>query len=181
MNFFEMLVMSRKMSFQEGKVTLYGQDITIFPIQSIVQYIYEVAGNSLSAKDLYHTSKDAMLEYREYLRKAAAEKDLANWICETLNLYGQGKLTYQTPDMAPIGTLTLENSPFANELQEKTKLPVDNIFRGIIAGVTSSISGRDLDALEVECHATGSINCKIIVDTKEILSDKFALLCDQQI
>jgi hypothetical protein len=181
MNFFDMLLMSRKMTFEEGKITLYGQEILIFPYLPLMEHVAQIGNDVKSIKNMYLLAKDSMLENKEGIIKSYKTAGNVNWICETINLLGHGKIKYEDPPTGPTGMIILENSTLAKDLIGKVNNPVDYILRGIIAGIISAILDKDVDAVETECCANGSDNCKIFVDLKEKLVNKFPVLCEQQV
>lgn len=182
MNFFEMLVMSRKLSFIDGKVSLYGQEISIYPSRSIMDYILLINEDSELVESVYATAKQSMLEYRAELIKAYNPSKSITWIINTINLYGLGKVEYtgSNPNL-PIGEMTAENSPFVQYLKGKVDKPVDSVLKGLIAGMVSAILDSNYDVIELECQATGSSKCKFVLDTKENLVSKFPIECQNQI
>ena len=181
MNFFEMLVLSQKLSFSDGRVTFYGQDILIFPVLSIMGYIDLIGNSTESTKEVYYMVKESMLENKQNLKKAYKPSDGVNWIYNTLNLYGLGKVSFGTSTIPPTGEIFVENSPFANGLNGKVNAPIDHILRGIIAGMVSAIFDNDYDVIEVECCVIGSNRCKLILDSKENLSKNFPSFCKNQV
>lgn len=173
MNFFEMLVLSKKLSFADGKVSFYGQDISVYPLQSVVEYTGLINKDSESVKFTYITAKNSMIEYKQNIASAYNQSDTKKWIVETVNLYGLGEIQFDTSSSQLTGGITVENSPFAQNLKGKIDRPVDHILRGIIAGITSVVSNIDYDVIELKCETTGNTNCKLVLDNKEALIQKF--------
>lgn len=181
MNFFEMLMVSKKIAFIDGRVTFYGQDISIFPPEGFVEYMIQVNNNTEDIKILYSTAKKAMLEYKQNLIDAYKQVNDKEWVCNTMNLYGHGKIKYEDSSNILTGTLILEDSFLAEELKNRTKGPVDHILRGMVAGIISSISDRDIDVIEIECQANGKDKCKLVANSEENLKKEFSVLYEEQI
>jgi predicted hydrocarbon binding protein len=169
------------MTFEEGKVTFYGQDVLIIPYIPIMEYMAQISNDTESTKIIYSMTKEAMLENREGIIKVYKASGDSDWICNTINLFGQGKIKYENSATEPIGVIILENSISAKDIKYTTKYPIDHILRGIIAGIVSVVLDKDIDAIETMCCATGSSNCKFFIATKEDIENKFAILYKQQI
>lgn len=181
MNFFEMLVLSKKLSFADGKVSLYGQEISIYPARSMMDYVRTISEDVESVKLIYATAKESMLEYREELSKAYDKSNGKDWLISTINLYGLGKIQYSTDSRALEGEITVENSPYSQYLKGSVKRPIDDVLRGVIAGTVSAVLGADYDALETECEALGSQKCKLIIGKNDSLKSGFASIAGSQI
>lgn len=182
MNFFEMLVLSRKMEFKDnGEVTLYGQGIVVLPDALMVEYLLQIDNEPEWKKTLYSTAKEAMLEFKGNFIKAYNSSGGSNWICDTVNLLGQGKIKYENTTKAPLGTILIENSPTAKNLKGNVKMQTDHVLRGILAGIISAVLEKDIDVIESDCVATGGTVCKLIVDYKENLKSNFPAFYEQQV
>jgi predicted hydrocarbon binding protein len=60
--------------------------------------------------------------------------------------------------------VTVEDSPIAFALQNKSLKPVDHFLRGVIAGIFSNVFHSNVDCLEIKCVSNGSIqNCEFVV------------------
>ncbi|MDE1851359.1 MAG: 4-vinyl reductase [Candidatus Micrarchaeota archaeon] len=181
MNFFEMLIMSRKMAFQDGTVTLYGENVLIFPAPSIIKYICLTGTDPKNAKELYHMAKESILERRGNINSTGNSEADVSWVIDTVNLYGLGKLHYQeTAGTAPAGIIIVENSPFSNSPDCMVGAPMDHILRGILAGMASAVFNKELEAVETECRVVGSSVCKIALDTKENLMKRYPAMYKAQ-
>lgn len=182
MNFFEMLIMSRKMTFADGVVTLYGGNVLIFPAPSIIKYICMTGTDQRNAKELYHMAKESILENRAGMVGTGKPETDVSWMIETANLYGLGKLHYQEASATiPAGIIIVEDSPFENGPYSRKGTPMDHVLRGILAGMASVLFNKDFDAVEIECGvATGSPACKIALDTKANLMEKYPELYKTQ-
>lgn len=172
MNFFEMLVMSRKLSFSDGRVTFYGQDIMIFPTTSLMDYFGLLIDDADETKEVYSAVKESMVDSKDSLKNAYNASDAVGWISNTVNLYGLGQITF-SDQKAPIGEIIVTNSPFVESLKGKSKSPVDHVLRGIIAGLTSAVFDNDYDALETACRASGDQGCRFVLDLNANLRKNF--------
>lgn len=181
MNFFEMLMLSKKMSFENGTVKLYGQNIIIFPPQSIAEYVVSINDNKELIRDLYNTAKKAMVEYGEVISEDYKASHDINWVCDYVNLFGQGRIVYEDITKAPTGTILLENSLYFEGFKNKLNSPVDHIMRGIIAGILSAIFNKNFDAVETECVAMDYSICRFVVDYSDVLKKRFSGIYDTQI
>lgn len=180
MNFFEMLVLSKKLSFADGSVSLYDQSISVYPVQSIMAHILAISTDVDSVKSLYSIEKDAVLEYGDTIKKHAVSAN-TEWIVNTINLYGLGKIQYVTKESDISGKLTLENSPFVQYLNGKTTAAVDIILRGIIAGTVSAVLDANYDVIEIQCQTSGNQGCEFAIDVKEKLLSQFQQICAAQL
>ncbi|MGI0100199.1 MAG: V4R domain-containing protein [Candidatus Micrarchaeaceae archaeon] len=173
--------MSRKMVFEDGLVTFYGEGVLIFPAPSIIKYTAMINDEPEYTKSLYQTAKESVLEYKQNLLKECGSNDHKKFIIDTIKLYGLGKIGYEIDSAEPTGMIMLENSPFASNDSGKANNPIDHILRGLIVGMVSAIFDREFDMIEIECRASGGNNCKFLLDSSDELIKKFPLLCANQI
>ncbi|MDE1865615.1 MAG: 4-vinyl reductase [Candidatus Micrarchaeota archaeon] len=179
MNFFEMLTLSKKLSFVDGRVLLFNQGISIYPARSMMNYMKLINNDPDSIKLIYSMAKQSMMDHKQDLLTAHDPSNAVSWVINTINLYGLGKMEYLSKTLE--GEITIENSPFVENLKGTVSVPVDNITRGIIAGIVSSISNFDYDVIELNCAAVNGDKCKLIIYKKENLLSKFPLECKSQI
>ena len=76
---------------------------------------------------------------------------------------GWGHLRFEGIASSPMRVL-LENSQEASWLGPSDK-PVCHLYAGIVAGYTSAICGKELNAREVECRAAGAPHCIFEIET----------------
>jgi len=170
------------MEFKDnGDVTLYGQSIVVLPDALMVEYILNINNDPDWKKVMYQTAKEAMLEYKPNFIKVYNPSSGPVWVCNTVNLLGQGKIQYAAGANGLIGTILLENSPTARGLKGNVNEPTDHIMRGIIAGIVSSVLDMDIDVVEVECAAAGGAICELIVGSSNDIKNKFADIYAKQI
>lgn len=182
MNFLEMLLMSRKLTFDEGKVSLYGKSILILPASPFFEYIATINSDTDMIQYLYATEKKALIaEYEESFSRSYNASDSATWICDNINLYGYGRIRYDDAKTAPYGKITLENSPFTIRLRGVTGKPVDHILRAIIAGTVSAITHKDTDVIETNCSVGEGNVCSMQVGERGELMSQFPELFKTQI
>ena len=177
MNIFEMLMLSRKLAFEDGRVTLYGQGIAIFPTPSLAEHLAQMSNDPASTKLVYRMAKESMLDSKQDLINAHNASKDKNWLCEMINLYAHGAAAYEDP--AKEGVIILADSPFSSSLTGKVNGPVDHIVRGLIAGIASAISNKDIDVLEIECGVDGK--CKFTLGEKKNLMSKYPSIGNSQI
>ena len=181
MNLLDALLMSRKMKFEDGSITLYGESVAILPLEGFIMYASKIASDKSTTKILYSTMRNSMLEQRNKLNAESKDNDPSGWICNSINLYGFGKMRYEKPLSSQNRTMILECSPFVKILKGKSSAPVDHIVRGALAGIASIATGQELHALETDCAVSGRENCRFILDSKEKLVNEFRELCEMQI
>ena len=181
MKLLDALLISKKLKFEDGSITLYSDGVTILPLDGFIMYIEEVSNDTSVTKSLYSTMRNSMLEQRQRLMAEVDRSNAAEWLCASINLYGYGKVKYEKPTDLITGTLILNGSPFAKVLKSKSAIPVDHIIRGAIAGIASAITGQDLHAVETLCAVSAQNNCQFVLDSKEKLTKEFGELCKQQI
>lgn len=169
MNFFEMLMLSKRLKFEDGKVEFYGQNVLIIPTISMARYLVEVNKSDELAGMLYSNARDAVLENKREIAKAYDSADAKAWLEHTLNIYSQGRVHFDKLSEDLTGTLVLEDSCIADGTEGKADNAADHILRGIIAGVVSSLSGCDMDAIELSCRAKGDNECRLVISKREDL------------
>lgn len=181
MNLLDALLMSRKLKFEDGSIALYGDNVTILPLEGFIMYAGEISDDMPATKLLYSTMRNSMLEQRQKLTTESKNSNFSEWICDSVNIYGYGKIKYEKPAETPKGVLILNDSPFVKILKGRSSNPVDHIVRGAIAGISSAITGQDLHVLETDCAVSGRNSCKFVLDSKDKLAADFEELFKQQI
>jgi predicted hydrocarbon binding protein len=181
MNLLDTLLMSRKLKFEDGSIILYGDSVAILPLEGFIMYANKISNDKSATKMLYSTMRNSMLEQSHKLTVEAKNPDLSEWICDSINIYGYGKLRYEKPSSNKDMSMILEGSPFAKILKGKSFAPVDHILRGALAGIASIATGQELHAIETDCAVLSGENCRFILDSKEKLVNEFRELCEMQI
>lgn len=176
-----MLIFNKKLSFSEGRISFYDQDISVYPLQSIIEYMGLIHKDQELTKFTYITAKESILEYKQNLINSCNQSNKLDWAIQTINLYGLGKVQYNDSTSFPAGKITIENSPFVQNLKGKVNSPVDHILRGIVSGVISSIFDTNYDVIELDCSVAGATNCSLAINTKDTLLKKFPTECKIQI
>jgi len=59
--------------------------------------------------------------------------------------------------------VSVSNNPFSKSLHSRASMPVDHLFRGIFAGIFSSVFNESVDCVETHCSALGEADCEFII------------------
>ncbi len=183
MNFLELLLMSRKLSFEEGRIYLYGKGVLMLPMAPIANYFSAVNNDDTTVKNTYSMSKSAILsEYKENLSSSfKSSAGHAEFLRNNINLYGYGFAEFENSNFAIPGDVFIKDSPFVEALKGVVKKPIDHVLRGILAGVVTAATGQDTDAIELNCAAVSGEKCIMHLDTKAKLTAEFSELCRTQL
>ena len=182
MNVFEMLMLGKQISFEDGKIELAGQRVVLMPIGPFAHYIAEINNDPELLGKLYLAAKRSIREggVVEKLYKRSA-KNYAQWFVDIMNLFGLGKFNIENLDEEKGGgVVNLENSPVAIYLKGNISRCADHLTRGLISGVMSVILKEDIEAIETECFGIGNKNCRFIFGKKNELKSNFSMLYAQQ-
>ncbi|TNE49174.1 MAG: hypothetical protein EP343_12905 [Deltaproteobacteria bacterium] len=90
------------------------------------------------------------------------------WLQEAFRYHGWGALSLDfSLENQGIVQYELKNSVLAKLLQDIETNHCCGIFSGLLAAITSGISGRELDAIEIECAHSGAPSCRFAVSIPE--------------
>ncbi|MDE1869666.1 MAG: 4-vinyl reductase [Candidatus Micrarchaeota archaeon] len=170
-NLFENLMVTKKLSFEPGKITLINQRELMTSALFFAEYSMRINDDTKMLRELYDSAK---VSYRNgtatNLGKhyAISSNDLLQWMTNLANFTGWGKLTWHSYiEESKSGVIFIEDLPIPALLKGKVHGCVDHIARGFIAGGASAILNADIDAVEEECVAMGAAQCKFVFMPKE--------------
>jgi predicted hydrocarbon binding protein len=177
MSFLEKLMLSKQLSFTDGKVELLEQRVLFFPSDFFGLYTKEIIDDFNMVTTLYKSLKQTAIDgFGKKTLKSHGFSiiDYSKMIKDIANLSGWGNIAFESFDeYNKHSIINIEDSPIGSYLQGKVKTPCDHILRGLIAGYGTVAFEHDVDAIEIECTALGSARCKIVVDSPENLKIKF--------
>jgi predicted hydrocarbon binding protein len=86
-------------------------------------------------------------------------KGVIESMCSMGTQLGWGRFTLREFDQATYKiTVEITSSPYA-QIYGKSKKPVCHLIRGVIAGITKVIFGKERDVQETQCLAQGFASC----------------------
>lgn len=155
------LVLSKKLEFDEGEIRLLGSPILLIPPQ-----VYVIALKELEKKGkrdiIYTASFNSSKGWFKNLisnSKGSSKKDLVEMIPRLFSLLALGDLKMVDSDLDnPRFKFTLKNSLTA-EIYGESKLPVDLLVSGLLAGAMSEIFGSKFLCVEESCISCGNPDC----------------------
>ena len=178
-------MLSKQISFNEGKISLLGQRFVILPADSLIYYVLKINKDVKFISKLYNSAKQTVAKGfgvdvgRNY---SFSFGDYTNWFVEIAKFGGWGIIKWEELEKeSHKGVISIENSPIGVSLKGKVNSPCDHIIRGFIAGGASSAFKSDVDVIETECIATGSTKCILVIDSNENLKLKYKKLYETQL
>ncbi|MDE1869135.1 MAG: hypothetical protein KGH60_04200 [Candidatus Micrarchaeota archaeon] len=162
----EKLMLARAISFKDGNITMFNNRIIMAPaefFEDLTGYLSDSPGDTYK---VYHSAKESfkIVVSKDTRTYSFTVNDYLKWLTEIAESAGWGMLTWESLEKdAKSGIIKVENSPIAQGLKGKTKLPVDHIVRGFIAGAVCIAFKEDMDVIETECQALGATSCKFVL------------------
>ncbi|MEM7815599.1 MAG: hypothetical protein QXN71_00595 [Candidatus Aenigmatarchaeota archaeon] len=179
--FISKLLVSRKLNFEEGRISLLGEDICLVPIS----FIYQLTRDDLSKKeinDLYFESWVAgffimgkMIEGYG-LKKFEERYRLA---MDTVSMMGFGD--YKTLEFYQgFAKFAVIKNPLSLKFYPG-KVPIDHFLRGANAGGGTLVHEMLINCVEIDCAAINGNSCLFINSTNDLLFDKYKKFAESQL
>lgn len=166
-------MVTHKLSFTPGRITLLGQRELITSANFFAEYLARVNDDPKRFQELYDAAK---VSYRGGTavtigkNEATSREVMLKWMTDLAVISGWGQLKWLEFDREKkMGALLIEDLPIPLLLKGRTKGCVDHIVRGFIAGGASAMLQSDVDTVEEECVASGAPACKFIFMPKDKL------------
>jgi predicted hydrocarbon binding protein len=168
---FKKLLMARQIKFEEGRIVLFNQRITMNPAYTNVMIQKELEKIN-SAHIIYDSMKELGKQWTRDLQKnyGTKYKDVVKWGINVVTLAGWGtvKIMADKPSEKFL-IFRLEDSAVGKTILRnygKSKIPVDYSFRGMLAGTFSVLFNTNMDCIETKCIAMGNSICEFVVREK---------------
>jgi predicted hydrocarbon binding protein len=162
------LIAHRRLKFDEGKIELLGQSVTMIPLDYLVtlQKGLEKQNNS---NVLYFSSKE--MGYRWFKNMynyfKIRPEDVTRWGVNTLSIAGWGKMLSVDVDLKG-ERMTVRVSNAAQAVQYGlSDHPVDSFIRGCYASGATVLFGKDCDCVELSCISQGASFCEFLAQPRE--------------
>lgn len=165
--FYDKYIFTNTLKYTHNNFSLVNIPFLMIPIDILM--ILVATQDNEKQKEIYNSFKEStiknfMPKFKELGIEESKKLDFVK------NFFiGSGWGFIQIIDLDNAGKkaiVTIDNSPFVENLKGKTKIAIDSILRGILAGLFSHIFNEDIDCVEVECVALGAKNCKFIIKHK---------------
>ncbi|MDO8627702.1 MAG: 4-vinyl reductase [Candidatus Diapherotrites archaeon] len=162
------LLIQNQLKLEENAVSLFGHRMSILPSYGFVELqkkLHDENLENISYRVFKKVSTAWITDFKNHFQSKG--EDLVVWAKNLSNLTGWGEF-----DLVEINQkkfhyeVVLKNSAVAETIfheQGLVEKPADDLFRGLIAGSLSVISGKDLDAVETQCVANGFNECRFEV------------------
>jgi len=159
------LIVNKQLSFEEGSIRLYNQNILMFPVYAMADTLKELERNK-SENLLYYSFKELGIKWTKILEKQykiKKEEIFFDAGAKIISMAGWGIVKVLDADPEKhIVKFKFENSSIA-KAYGKSNHPVCHMFRGMAAGSMCVTYKDNLDAIETKCKAMGFPACEIIV------------------
>ncbi len=173
--FVSKLLIAKQLSFDKGKLKIFGKRVVIIPIELFEMIIKLSMKNKKFEKDLYNAMENSVHQFCIDLNKKQPLKkeDMLEILMNLTEMNGYGEIKIVKIDYEkkfaifnfkglPSETLVFE------KLDSKT---VDNYWGGMLAGGMSYIFGEEVDAIETLCIVTGKQFCEFVVGSRKFLNE----------
>ncbi len=167
------LIAHRRIKFEEGKIELLGQGVSLIPLDYMVTLQKEL---EKEGKDntLYFVSKE--MGYRwfknmyDYFK--IKPEDVTRWGVNILALAGWGKMVKVDVDLKGETLIVkVQNSAQAKKYGPSDH-PVDYFIRGCYASGATVLFGKNCDAVETQCISQGAEYCQFLAQPTEKFDKK---------
>lgn len=183
MNIIEKLMFSRQLTFSDGQIKLFSENLLFVPSDFVSTYTETIKDNTDAIKNLYLAAKKSTKEKfgiaigKEY---GFAFRDYTKWFADIIELSGWGMLKWKDIDEAGRrGVISLTNSIVASSLKGKVQTQCDHIMRGFIAGGASVAFKEDMDVIEEKCIALGDPECIFVIGKNDVLKRNYNIANSQ--
>lgn len=178
------LLMNKQVKFSEGRLELMGIRDCFTPTITYIE-IQRALTKSNSQYLIYNCAKKSGYNWFKNMSKiykGMKQTEAIRWGMDIVSLSGWGIPSLDKLDLeSKISIFNIKNSTTA-KLYGPSSIPVDHLFRGLVAGGVSYILNDDLDCVETHCLANGNGLCRFIVAPiktfklkKEILERDFGV------
>lgn len=160
------LMITRELSFGNGRITLFGNRAVLPPARIFSEYIRLSNNSPESARILYEAAR---ISFREGIGKSLGVKfrfsvnDFFRWLPNIGALAGWGKVTAKEfLAEKNYGVVLLEDSPIVADLKGSVKGPVDHVMAGFINGAAEATLRSGAETKEEACTIDGAPACKFV-------------------
>lgn len=164
-SYYDKFIFTGQMKFKESNFYLIDIPFLLFPVEILSGILVNASDDE--AKKIYVSVKNSMKDFAPLLKAKPKYKGLSliNFINEFFSNSGFGHIRVLHFDETKFrGIVLVSSSPFASNLKNKSKKPMDHILRGIIAGIFSFAFEKNLDCVETKCISVNSSECEFIVN-----------------
>jgi len=156
--FVKRLLFARQFVLDEGQVQVLGEPESLLPIEFVIEF------QRSAPEKVYKIAKSSIARFvREIGSKLGAKpQDLIKRAPDVFELIGLGRLELQVLDLKKKKVIVnVYNSPLPE--YENRKCCCCIFTAGVLAGLFSTLLGKDLNAKEVKCVAKGDLFCQFVV------------------
>jgi predicted hydrocarbon binding protein len=161
------LMMARQIKMDKGSLILLEQKMVMCPAVTFV-FLPSLVGDNDIGKHIYYACKLADEQgFTKGIRKRYGLEGgkLIQWMANIAMLGGWGDIQVMKLDMKQKRAIVqARNSPIALQYppSKSSKVPVDHIMRGYMAGAAEVAFGTPTDFIETKCQAMGDPHCEFI-------------------
>ncbi|MFA5763330.1 MAG: hypothetical protein WC915_00790 [archaeon] len=176
------LIMHNQLSFNEGKIDLFGEQILMFPTYCMVDTLKELEKNG-SEYLFYKSFRELGIKFTQGLIKNYKMKTI-----DDLIRVGSGVIAMAGYGVVKVVSLNSTNHEVVIRLEKssladyygKSDHPIDHLFRGIATGfMCVGFNDFTLEGVEISCRAMGAPNCDVLIKSKEKFDLTNALVAKQ--
>jgi len=165
------LLFHKQLAFEEGRISLLGRPICMFPADSFAGLIKELEAQNLQNK-LYYSYRGLGVTWTDTMAKnyrMTNGLDVIKWDSDIIALAGQGtvelvSMKKEVPELV----FRLNKSTIA-ECYGKSDHAVDHLFRGLVTGAMVVVfKNESLEGVETKCVAKGDPFCEFVIKPKNL-------------
>jgi len=178
MSIFDKLAAIKEVRFDDGCITLSGQRVLIIPQEFALAVTKQMIAEPKLAPKIYEETRKAVakgwadLVKRRY-KFGEDPRKFIDWLIETGEFVGWGKHELVQFDSQKLeGIMRTHNAPMAELLKDKSKKPIEHIWRGLTAGCSTAAFDTDMDWVEIKCMTLGAPYCEFLFKPRKSFTKK---------
>lgn len=168
------LLFARQLNFEKGKLTIFGQRVTIIPASLLLLLNKRCTEDKQFARVIYQAMKDSVYEFCQAVSKRFGIKreEMAQFLMKLTEMNGYGilsvpKLDYRAK-VAVFHVYGLPSEALAGQL--KAGVVVDHYWAGMLAGgVAFAFDDFNINVLETSCVANRKGYCRFVAALPAVL------------
>jgi len=168
-SFVKKLMLGQKMQFNEGEILLLDEPICLMPIRTVMDTTANAKAGKRNA--IYLAGKTSGAYWFEKITKRFYQdkmpaKDIIEWGNNIIAMAGYGISVLEKVNFDDKEIIFRLNNSTMFRIMGKSKKPIDDLYRGFVAGAGTVMLKEECDAVEIKCRAVDGDFCRFIVKPK---------------
>lgn len=171
--FVSKLLLSGQLSFEPGKITVFGHRIMIFPADLILAVNRMCEKDAKFRKDLYDAMKKAVYDFAVDInrREHIKQRDMGAFLTNLTEMNGYGKIQIPRLDFKKkIAVFQMRGLPSEQLIGKVKRGTIDYYWAGMLAGGSCFVfDDEGIDCVETNCVINGAPYCEFVAGKKDAL------------